>query len=194
VNVSRLHDGLWRWTGLHPGWRPGLGWEREVGCVYAELPDAILLVDPLVPPEDAERFLRHLDADVERLGLPVSIVLTTGSHRRSADELAARYGAAVGGPEPEGAVAYDLTAYDLGWRGERAWWLAGHCALVLGDAVRGDGAGGVALADALLGDGAAGVRAVLRQLLELPVETLLPAHGQAVPTGGRDALARAAAV
>ena len=60
MNVLEIERGLWRWTGLHPDWTPDEGgpdgWEREVGCVYYETPDAVVLTDPLVPPEDPDRF------------------------------------------------------------------------------------------------------------------------------------------
>jgi hypothetical protein len=53
VDVTRLADGLWRWTALHPDWTPeegGLdGWEQEVSSLYLEAPDAVVLIDPLVP-------------------------------------------------------------------------------------------------------------------------------------------------
>jgi glyoxylase-like metal-dependent hydrolase (beta-lactamase superfamily II) len=186
VNVLRIRDGLWRWTGLHPEWQPGFEWQQEVACVYAELTDAIVLVDPLVPPEDPERFLRHLDADVERLAAPVAILLTTPAHRRSADALAERYDARVG-VVPGGVRTHDLTWYD-----EQAYWLPEHGAVAFGDAVHGRD-GGVALASSWLGDDEPRVREALRPLLDLPVETLLPAHGQPVPRDGREALARALA-
>ena len=73
MHVDRLSDGLWRWTAPHPDWRdePAVGWERDVACVYHEATDGILLLDPLVPSGDeGERFWRHLDQDVERVGLP----------------------------------------------------------------------------------------------------------------------------
>ena len=47
--VEKIRDGLWRWTAPHPDWEPGGGWEKDVGCVYYEGPDAVVLIDPLVP-------------------------------------------------------------------------------------------------------------------------------------------------
>jgi hypothetical protein len=41
-------------------------WPQEVGSVYAELPETIVLIDPQVPPDEAERFWGALDRDVER--------------------------------------------------------------------------------------------------------------------------------
>jgi hypothetical protein len=99
VRVEKITDGLWYWTSLHPAWTPADGgpdgWEQEVGCVYYEAPGAAVLFDPLVPPEDADRFYAALDRDVARLGRPVRILLTVESHRRSSVELAERYGAVV---------------------------------------------------------------------------------------------------
>ena len=84
--------GLWRWTGEHPDWTPEADWPQEVGSVYYEAPDAIVLFDPLVPPEDAERFWAALDGDVERACKPVAVLLTTESHARSRDAIVERYG------------------------------------------------------------------------------------------------------
>ncbi len=85
MDVQRLADGLWRWTARHPNspnW-PGRGppVPPEVGCVYYEAPDAVVLIDPLLPEDEEERFLVYLDRDVGRLGLPVSILLTAAWRR-----------------------------------------------------------------------------------------------------------------
>ena len=83
MDVQELKPGLWRWTARHPDWE-----EREVSSAYVETGDAVCLVDPLVPRDEEERFFAALDRDVERLGLPVAIVLTNPWHRRSSAELA----------------------------------------------------------------------------------------------------------
>ena len=74
MEVTRLADGLWRWTALHPDWKPGDGgpdgWEQEVSCVYLEAPDHVVLVDPLVPGDERDRFFEALDRDVERARAP----------------------------------------------------------------------------------------------------------------------------
>ena len=49
MTVERLGDGLWRWTAPHPEWREGGGWDPDVGSVYCETPEAVVLIDPLVP-------------------------------------------------------------------------------------------------------------------------------------------------
>lgn len=99
MEVVELAPGLWRWTARHPDWKDEYDWSPIVGCFYAEAADATLVVDPLVPDDEAERFWIALDRDVERRGLPVAVLLTEAAHARSAGDVAARYGAAVWGHE-----------------------------------------------------------------------------------------------
>jgi hypothetical protein len=89
VEVAELRPGLWRWTAYHEEWR------KDVGCVYYEAPDAVVLIDPLVPPERAEakRFWDALDRDVKRAGSPVHVLLTVFWHARSSRSIVERYGA-----------------------------------------------------------------------------------------------------
>jgi glyoxylase-like metal-dependent hydrolase (beta-lactamase superfamily II) len=190
VRVQEVAPGLWRWTGLHPDWQPSdagpEGWDQEVGCVYYEAPDAVVLVDPLAPPEDEERFWAALDRDVERAGKPVRILLTVSWHGRSAEAIAKRYGAATDGPLPNGIESYAVAAFE-----ETAYWIPQHGALVFGDVVLG-AEGGVRLCPESWLDGTlAQLRDELRPLLELPVERLLVSHGEPVLAGGRAELERA---
>jgi glyoxylase-like metal-dependent hydrolase (beta-lactamase superfamily II) len=103
LEVTRIADGLWRWTAPHPEWtaeydRPD-GWARTVGSVYFEPPagdagDAIVLVDPLAPPPgsaEAGEFWSALDRDVERAGLPLVILVSNGYHARGSLEFRRRY-------------------------------------------------------------------------------------------------------
>ncbi|MCC6832336.1 MAG: hypothetical protein IT200_13395 [Thermoleophilia bacterium] len=194
MNVARIDDGLWRWSSDHPDWRPGASWDAEVASVYLEVPEAVVLVDPLVPtdPAQAERFLVHLDADIERLGLSVVVVVTVDWHRRSADALAARYpggriiGAGREGDPPDGVVLVPVPAAR-----EVVVWIPGHRAVVPGDVLLGDGAGGVrrcppdwlpeGSSDAELGR-------QLAPLLDLGAERVLLSHGAPVLEGGGAAL------
>ncbi|HEY9456568.1 MAG TPA: hypothetical protein VIQ56_01570, partial [Gaiella sp.] len=86
MEVTRIADGLWRWSTYYGEWRD------EVGSVYVEADDAIVLIDPLVPEErdEAERFWRALDRDVERAGAPVHVLVTVFWHVRSAAEVVRR--------------------------------------------------------------------------------------------------------
>ena len=188
MRVDRLASGLWRWTAPHPDWTEDDDWERDVGCVYYEAPDATVLIDPLVPGDaERERFLEALDRDVERRGLPVAILLTCEWHGRSAQELAERYAAT-------GEARRGLEAHELPDVEERIWWIPEHSALVPGDVLLGDGAGGLAVCpDSWLGGRAThdSIRAALRPLLELPVERVLVSHGKPVLDRGRAALEQA---
>ncbi len=57
---SRSRPGLWRWTAYHEEWK------EDVGCVYVETEDGVVLIDPLVPPTDTAKFWKALDRDVKR--------------------------------------------------------------------------------------------------------------------------------
>ena len=195
VEVTRLDDGLWRWTTPHPEWKPGGGWEQEVGCVYWEAADAVVLVDPLVPLEDAERarFLEALDRDVDRLGRPVFILLTCHWHERSAAELAERYGGTVR-REASDVLPVGVGAIEAPCGPETVYWLEHAAAVVPGDVLLGR-RGGVELCPAswLASGTKADLARELRPLLDLPVERVLVSHGEPVLSDGLAALERALA-
>ena len=190
MRVQEVAPGLWRWTGLHPAWKPEdggpEGWEQEVGCVYYEASDAVVLVDPLAPPEDEERFWEALDRDVERAGKTVRILLTVSWHGRSAEAVAARYGASSDGALPSGVERHAVPAGE-----ETAYWLPEHGALVFGDVVLGSEEGLRLCPESWLDGTLAELRDELRPLLELPVERVLVSHGEPVLEDGHAALQRA---
>ncbi len=190
MRVDEIAPGLWRWTAPHPGWEPDpepespADWPREVGCVYYEAPEAVVLIDPLLPPEQAT-FFEALDRDVERLGLPVAILLTVSWHERSAAELAARYGA--GRTAPDGVVELAVPSAE-----ETVYWLPEARTLVPGDVLIGAGHSGIRVCpESWLPDGTGlpELRAELDPLLDLPLERILVSHGEPVLAGGRAALA-----
>jgi len=185
MRVDEIAPGLWRWTAPHPDWKPGDDWEQEVGCVYYEAAAATVLIDPLVPPE-RDRFFEALDRDVERRGLPLAVLLTVPWHERSAAELVERY--AAGNEAPAGVEPFAVPELD-----ETLWWLPAHAALVAGDALVGSAGTIEVCPDSWLDDRSShdSIRAVLAPLLELPLERILPSHGEPVLEGGRDALAQA---
>jgi hypothetical protein len=211
VEVDELAPGLWRWTARHPDWRNEYDWSPEVGCFYVEADDVTLVVDPLVPGGEAERFWRALDRDVERRGLPVAVLLTEAAHARSAGELAARYDAGVWGHEearpkvgsaafhvlrPGAAAPGGATALDEGVHHGTGTplFLPSHGALAPGDAIvevdgelrvwweLGDEGTEAELRGQLL--------PALRRWLELPIERVLVSHGQQ-RAFGRDEVAAA---
>jgi hypothetical protein len=212
MDVVEIAPGLWRWSTRHPEWTPDEGWEPDVGSVYWEAEQAVVLIDPLLPTAAAERdrFLLELDRDVERAAGPVAILLTNAWHSRSAATIAERYGAALLLPDvcteqvagatlfapgdklPGGAIAVSATpAFD-----EVVYWLPGVRAVVPGDTILGaDGAGVRQCPTSWLESGMsqADLAAALRPLLDLGVDHVLVSHGEIVVGDGGAALERALA-
>jgi hypothetical protein len=151
--------------------RPGLWtwtaphpeWHEQplVRSYAAEREGALVLIDPMSPPASLVA------------GGELRVALTCPSHARSAPEL--------GVPE----VAVD--ARPGFYPDERVLWLAEHGALVFGDSFPSG-----PVPDDWLPEGQtrADYRSWLSPLLALPVELVLPTHGD---PGGRDLLERALA-
>jgi glyoxylase-like metal-dependent hydrolase (beta-lactamase superfamily II) len=220
MHVEPIAEGLWRWTTRHPDWTPDEGgedgWDPEVGCVYYQAADAIVLIDPLVPaaPDEAERFWRALDQDVDQAGKPVAVLVTVFWHTRSAQTILERYeGVTVWAHQPAEAEIAERTritnsftasdtlpggveAFEANRRGEVLFWIPEHRALVAGDVFLGAPDGGVRTCpDSWLPDGVEPweFRASLRPALEFPVEIVLLAHGAPILENSREALRSALA-
>jgi len=173
--VQKIADGLWRWSVPHPEWKPefdkpgGGGWGRTVASVYAELPGSIVLIDPLLPVEAAERarFWESLDRDLAGQRGPLIVMVGSVDHGRSVDDIAARYRkdgrevAVIGDAGIREAVScrldatFDERPLPTGVRaepivgmspGERAFFLEPWKAAVFADAVIGAGGGRVRVA------------------------------------------------
>jgi len=191
--MDELRPGLWRWTGLHPEAEADpepespADWPPEVGSVAYAADDVLVLIDPLVVDGWDE-----LDRLAERHAR-VAVLQTLRWHGRSVGEAVARYDSTT--EAPPGVEPVPIANAD-----ETMFWLAARRALVPGDRLIGDGAGGVRpCPESWLGyirreggsiDGPA-LRESLRPLLELPIELLLVTHGEPVLSDGRDALERA---
>lgn len=198
--LAELRPGLFRWTAIHPDAEPNpvpgspADWGPEVGSVAYAAPDALVLVDPLVPAERPE-LQEELDALVRTHGRRVAILTTLKFHRRSRDDLAARYQASTSRARatlPAGVVTLPIRG-----AGETMVWLPEPKALIPGDRLLGDDAGGLRLPDERWlrylpsGMRRKGLAVALRPLLDLPVELVLVSHGAPVPADGRPAIARA---
>jgi glyoxylase-like metal-dependent hydrolase (beta-lactamase superfamily II) len=157
--------------------------------VYFEAPAAVVLIDPQVPDaEEGERFWRALDGDVDRLGLPVAVLLTAAWHERSAALVAARYDASrwepsAEAPLPDGVVAAPVRA---GETREVALFLPAMRALVVGDVLVGSAAGLDVIASAAPGDAA--LHAALEDMAALEPELVLPSHGEPLLGAGAAAV------
>jgi glyoxylase-like metal-dependent hydrolase (beta-lactamase superfamily II) len=190
--LAEIRPGLLRWLAAHPDWEPDAepdspaDWPQDVGCILHEAPAATVLIDPLVPDD----LWPELDARVRGRGLPVRVLTTIRWHRRSRDDVLARYSGS------EEAVA-GVEAIPLVGLGETLYWIAEHRALVAGDRLIGTPGGGVRPCpeswlhddDGATGSTAEELRQALLPLLELPIDLVLVSHGEPVLARGRDALA-----
>ncbi|WP_210492076.1 hypothetical protein [Patulibacter sp. SYSU D01012] len=196
MELQRIADGLWRWTAQHPEWDPedDEGWDQEVGSVLYAAPDATVLIDPLVVPEDDDAAWAPLDDVVRERGLPVVVLTTIEFHSRSREAAVRRYDARdVRG---DGALPAGVEARPLPDAGETMYWLPAVATLVPGDRLLGAPGGLRPSPPDWTGYmprplEAPELAAVLRPLLELPVERVLVSHGEPVLTDAHDALARA---
>jgi glyoxylase-like metal-dependent hydrolase (beta-lactamase superfamily II) len=197
--VEELRPGLSTWTAPHPSWTPEdggpEGWEREVRSYALDAGDSLVLFDPLVSPSTVEEVAA---------GRPVVVILTCHWHRRSSADLIEQLGATVhapaGGIHEVGvpALPYEL-GEDLpgdvepqvgGYSDECTLWIRQHSALVIGDAFLGGEGGFRVQPDSWLAEGLSReeLRERLRPLLDLPVELLLPTHGDPVVDGAHETL------
>jgi hypothetical protein len=192
--LEEIGPGIHHWKAKHP--KIGI----EVSSYYLE-PSRTLL-DPLLPAEGIEWFRSRPE--------PRRIILTNRHHYRHSDELREEFGCAVlcsekglhefeGGPEVEGFAFGDqltdgVTAHEVGaiCPDETAL----HLEVADGFLAIADGLvnyGGVGFVpDNLLGDDPEGVKRGLceaySRLLALDFDGLLFAHGDPIPSGGRQTL------
>jgi glyoxylase-like metal-dependent hydrolase (beta-lactamase superfamily II) len=197
--MQELRSGVWHWTAPHPEWTPEEGgpngWPQEVSSYAFDLGECFVVVDPVAPPSLLDELASGRD--------PV-VVLTCRWHERDSAAVVERLGAPVYSPPQAGAegtvVPRDyvpgdelpggLVAHAGVGPGDLVVWVPSVRALAFGDSLidRGDGLEIPATwSESLSVEERA---TVLRPLLELPVELVLPTHGH--PTD-RAALERALA-
>lgn len=193
--VREIAPGLRYWTPPHPEWNGATDWPELVGCVYYEAADAVVLIDPLLPPGSEDAFLEVLDRDVARLDRPVAVLLTAPWHRRDAAVIAERYGTTVwahpaararlpfkaqAGPLPDGVETFVAAGVS---EGDVAFYLRPHHALVVAEVFMGiDGSLRVCPSPAL--EDRAAFEQSLQSLLQWPIDHVLVAHGDPVIGGG----------
>lgn len=194
--LIELRPGLYRWEARHPDadQNPDPGspadWGPDVGSVAYLSADALVLVDPLVP-ADRPDIQEPLDELARRRR--VVILTTMPFHRRSRDELAARYRASTS--RAKRSLPAGVETVQIRGAGETMVWLPEELALIPGDRLLGDDRGGLRLPpESWLRYLPSGMRhpelrAALQPLLDLPVEMVLTSHGAPVLTGGRHAIA-----
>jgi hypothetical protein len=188
--LEEIAPGLKRWSARHEEWN------EDVASLAVTTGDGLVFIDPIDPPPS--------------LGPPAHVLLTVYWHvrsaagdsrvwapRRSQRALRTR-GIEVTHPFRAGdALPGGIQAFQTPRAAEVVFWLPEQRARAVGDVLLGAGAKPGATGDALrlcperwLGKGThADLRAMLRPLLELPVERVLVSHGAPVLSGAREALA-----
>jgi glyoxylase-like metal-dependent hydrolase (beta-lactamase superfamily II) len=208
MEVQEVAPRLWRWTAYHEEWN------EVVGSVYHEADDAIVLIDPLVPSDEAERFWRALERDLERAQKPLHVLVTVFWHVRSTRDVVERHRARVWAPSrgraaierragrvtdvfrPGDSLPGGIEAFATGRATEVVFWLPEQRTVVPGDVILGEEGGGLRICPrSWLPEKVtqAKVAETLTPLLDLPVEQVLVSHGEPVLGGGRRALAQALA-
>lgn len=195
--MQEIRPGLWTWTAPHPDWTESQGgpegWDRDVRSYAYDSGSCVVLIDPLSPPSLIDGLIEAQD---------IAVLLTARWHARSAAACVERFGATVHAPEP-GAAALMAKPYELGdtlpggvvaqaayYTEEIVLWIPHHRAVVLGDVVIGRSPGDLRIQRSWLPGGVSFEQLVegVRPLLELPVELVLPTHGDPLLENGREAL------
>jgi hypothetical protein len=152
------------WLSPHPDWEPGEDWPQEVPVVRYETDHEVVLIDPLLPPDD----------DFDPAGKPVCVLLTQPAHYRGTAEFVERYGASVWlrpttEEPPSGVEVLELD----GEPKQVLFFIREHATLVSGDVLTGrDGVMHVFVDEAerepLLDS--------LGRIAELPIERVIVPH------------------
>jgi glyoxylase-like metal-dependent hydrolase (beta-lactamase superfamily II) len=201
---EQLHPGLWRWSAYHEEWK------RDVASFALLRGEDLVLIDPLLAPQQWP----SLEEAVT--GRALHVLLTIHWHARSAGGIAARFPqarvwahsrnrAATARRTPvtdvyglDDALPAGLMALAARPRSEVLFWEPRARALVVGDALLGDGERGEGLHTCPgswlpQSTSLADLRRALQPALELPVEMVLTSHGASVVTDGASQLAQALA-
>jgi len=187
--IIDVAPGLWIWRLEHPDWAPHLNWPGTVTSTYVQSGGEVGVLDPLAPPDEASEVWQRLDAKP-----PTFVAILKPDHVRDVDLFVGRYGTRAHGPalfwpddvpktelepiEPGSELPGGLVAqYDGRGRNETPLWLPEQRALVFADALTAP-------------EGELRVWATpwheqrvlpaLRELLELPFEHVIVAHGEPV--------------
>jgi hypothetical protein len=198
VEIRDVALGLWIWRQDHPDWHPDAGWDPPVTSTVVESRGQVTILDALAPPEDAEEFWARLDARP-----PTQAVVLKPDHVRSVDLFVRRYGIPAFGPDvfhrgdvPETDLEWIgpgrelpgglVTLYDGRGKNETPIWAPEQRALVFADALTERNGELLVWATDWHEER---VLPALRELLDLPFEHVIVAHGE--PVHDRAAFERA---
>ena len=198
--MHEVRPGVWHWQSPHPGWNAEQWWPELVSSYAIELGDELLLFDPLAVPDELRRRATGVvltapyhDRDARALGLPVTTppadtwqdwvekfgVDPDRVRGMESEDLAwLRAGEGEGHFHGPGPWPFGIEAYAGREDNDLVLWLPAVGAIVCGDSISDFGDG----LDIHLGGRTNVTRdevvARLRPLLDLPVELILPAHGE----------------
>lgn len=176
----------------HPDWEPTEDWPEEVPVVCLETDDAVVLIDPFLPPDDS--FDPH--------GKPVRVLLTQGAHYRGTPDFVERYGASVWTPPraawrkisnpattdelPRGVEAIELD----GEPQQVMFFIREHGTLVSGDVLSGTGGRLHVFVDEADPER---LLPALAAIADLPVERVIIPHGELILEDGAARIRQAVA-
>jgi hypothetical protein len=191
VAAEQIATGLRRWTAWHAEWK------QEVGSLAVQTSDGLVLIDPIDPPPE----LRRAD----------HVLLTVFWHGRATPDIEAKHvwahpravrrlknrGTTVTDQLGDGDLPGGIQAFETARESEVVYWLPDQRGVAVGDVLLGAGAKPKATSEPLrlcperwLGD--ANYRKLkksLLPLLDLPLQRILPAHGEPVLLEAKETLA-----
>jgi hypothetical protein len=189
VEIVDVADGLWLWRQAHPDWEEGTDWDPLVTSVAVASRDVSLVLDPLAPPPREREAWERIEAHA-----PEIAVILKPDHVRDVDLFARWYGCRGYGPSlfwRDDVPATELEAIHPGselpggllachdGRGmqETPLYLPEQRALVFADAMTAP-EGVLRVWSTPWHEQR--VLPALRELLELPFETVIVSHGEPV--------------
>jgi hypothetical protein len=208
--VLELRPGVWHWQSPHPDWNGEAEWPERVSSCAIALGEQFVLFDPLsVPDEARERATAvvltapYHERDARRLGLPVHTppadtwedwvakfgVDADQVRGRESDDLAwLRAGEGEGHFHGPGPWPFGIEAYAGREDNDLILWVPAVNAIVTGDSLSDFGGGLNIWLGGRKHVTRADVAGRLRPLLDLPIELVLPAHGEPTDRAALDRL------
>jgi glyoxylase-like metal-dependent hydrolase (beta-lactamase superfamily II) len=186
--MNKVREGIWQWKAPHPAWVDGANWERIVSSYAIDDGRRLYVIDPLGVPEAILTMIS------ERGGDATLIVLTCPWHRRDAERLAAEFDAHIYVPHPDGSDQNPVhgSVYTSGdtlsggvevfpgmESNDLVLWFPVFGAVVAGDTLI-ERNGALTIPEDWISSGKSMLQSIkygLRPLLDLPVELVLPTHG-----------------
>jgi hypothetical protein len=198
--VHEVRPGVWHWQSPHPDWDAQQGWPEAVSSYGIEHGDDFLLFDPLAVPDELRRRATAVvltapyhERDARALGLPVHTppadtwedwvekfgVDPDDVRGMESEDLAwLRAGEGEGHFHGPGAWPFDIRAYAGREDNDLVLSLPWINAIVTGDSLSDFGGGLEVQLGGRKNVTREDVVQRLRPLLDLPIELVLPAHGE----------------